>query len=110
MTLVEQMGGAIERAPGGGWMVRVPLRREDVRIEKRTVIAERLLIGQRQVRDVEHVEAELRRENLRVDGDDIDATQPLEATTRLDDGQRRPMTAHAHDTLAGNGMEQEPLR
>ncbi|GAC1318426.1 MAG: hypothetical protein NVSMB2_13230 [Chloroflexota bacterium] len=110
MMAEDPLGAAIERSTGGGWVVRVPLRREDIQIEKRTVIAERLLIGLRQVPDVERVEAELRRERLRVEGDDVDATQPLEATTRLDRGDRRRMMAPAQDTLAGNGMEQEPLR
>lgn len=110
MTAEDRLEAAIERASDGGWVVRVPLRREDVRIEKRTVIAERLLIGRRQVQDVERVDAEVQRERLRVNGDDVDATLPLETTTRLDQREHRSTMAPAQDTLAGNGMEQQPLR
>ena len=79
-----------------GWHIRLPLRREEVRIDKRTVVAERVVIRRASVDDVRHVEAELKRERLRVDSHDADATQPLE----------RP--PH-HDTLAGSGMDQDPL-
>ena len=85
----------IERV-AGGWHIRLPLRREDVRIDKRTVVAERVVIRRASVEDVRRVEADLKRERLRVDSHDPDATQPLETP------------AH-HDTLAGSGMDQDPL-
>jgi stress response protein YsnF len=85
----------IERT-ANGWYIRLPLRREDVRIDKRTVVAERVVIRHASVEDVRRVEADLKRERLRVDSHDPDATQPLE----------KP--AH-HDTLAGSGMDQDPL-
>ena len=85
----------IERT-ANGWSIRVPLRREEVVVDKRTVLAERVVIRRSAVEDVRHVEAAVKRERLRVDSHDPDATQPLE----------RP--PH-HDTLAGSGMDQEPL-
>jgi uncharacterized protein (TIGR02271 family) len=88
------MDAHIERTPGG-WHIRLPLRREEVRIDKRTVVAERVMIRRASVEDVRRVETSVKRERLRVDTQDPDATQPLE----------RP--AH-HDTLAGSGMDQDP--
>jgi uncharacterized protein (TIGR02271 family) len=85
----------IERT-ANGWYIRLPLRREDVRIDKRTVVAERVVIRRASVEDVRRVEADLKRERLRVDSHDTDTTQPLETP------------AH-HDTLAGSGMDQDPL-
>ena len=82
-----------------GWSIRVPLRREEIRIEKRTVIGERVLIRRRPVADVERVKAQLKREELSVEGHAMDTTQPLDTTTRM-----------PHDTLAGSGMEQETTR
>jgi uncharacterized protein (TIGR02271 family) len=77
----------IERAENG-WSIRLPLRREELRAEKRTVVAERLLIRRKEVADVAHLEATVRREELRVSGSetpvhDLDVTQPLDTTTRL---------------------------
>jgi stress response protein YsnF len=87
---------AVERS-GQSWTIRLPLRREELRVEKRTVIAERLIIRPQVVPDVARVEANLRREELRVEGDDqppvqhpvrerrrdLEETLPLDATTRL---------------------------
>lgn len=110
MSAQDQFEAAVERAASGGWVVRVPLRREDVRLEKRTVIGERLLIGRRQVEDVEHVEADLRRERLRVEGEDIDATQSPEATTRLDRGAHQQAVASADDHNAAERTGPESQR
>ena len=85
----------IERT-AGGWSIRVPVRREEVTVDKRTVVAERVVIRRSAVEDVRHVDASLKRERLRVDAHDADATQPLAPSPH-------------HDTLAGSGMEQEPL-
>ena len=85
----------LERTPDG-WHIRLPLRREEVQIDKRTVVSERVVIRRAAVGDVRQVSANVKREQLRVDEHDADATQPLE----------RP--PH-HDTLAGSGMEQDPL-
>ena len=93
--MVSSLEARIERT-ASGWSIRVPLRREEVVVEKRTVLAERVVIRRSAVEDVRHVDATVKRERLRVDSHDPDATQPLE----------RP--PH-HDTLAGSGMEQEPL-
>jgi uncharacterized protein (TIGR02271 family) len=85
----------IERT-ASGWSIRVPLRREEVVVDKRTVLAERVVIRRAAVEDVRQVEADVRRERLRVESHDADATQPLESPRH-------------HDTLAGSGMDQEPL-
>lgn len=111
MSAQTQFEGVVERAPSGGWLIRVPLRREDVRLEKRTVIAERLVISRRQVQDVEQVQADVRREQLRVDGDDIEATQPLETTTRLDrEAHRERLVSSTHDSVAAERTQSERLR
>ncbi|HEY0584131.1 MAG TPA: DUF2382 domain-containing protein, partial [Chloroflexota bacterium] len=60
---------AVERS-GQSWTIRLPLRREELRVEKRTVIAERLIIRRQTVADVARVQANVRREELRVEGDD----------------------------------------
>ena len=65
----------IERT-ANGWYIRLPLRREDVRIDKRTVVAERVVIRRASVEDVRRVEADLKRERLRVDSHDPDAMGP----------------------------------
>lgn len=90
----------VERTDGG-WSIRLPLRREEVRLEKRTVIGERLVIRRARVPDVARVQGDIKREQLRVDErstpHDRDATAPIDV-------------AEPHDTLAGSGMDQDPLR
>lgn len=94
-----------------GWAIRLPLRREEVRVEKRTVVAERVHIRRQAVQDVEHVTGDIRREQLRVESDDaehprgrrggdLEVTQPLDTTTPL----------RHHGTLAETGLDDEPLR
>ena len=88
----------IERT-GQCWTIRLPLRREELRVEKRTVIAERLVIRRQTVADVARVQANVRREELRGEGDDrhplrgrrrdLEETLPLDATTRLGARQDR---------------------
>ena len=91
----EPLDAHLERTPDG-WQIRVPLRREDVQIEKRTVVGERVVVRRAAVNDVRQVSTDLKREQLRVHEHDADATQPIE----------RPLH---HDTLAGSGMDQDPL-
>ena len=86
-----------------GWAIRLPLRREEVRLEKRTVVGERVVIRRARVPDVERIQSNVKREQLRIEEQELarphdpDATQPIEV-------------APPHDTRAGTGMEQEPLR
>lgn len=49
--------------------VHVPLYKDEVIVEKRTVPKEELVVKKHQVTDTEHVEADLRRERADVDGD-----------------------------------------
>jgi len=90
----------IERTQSG-WSIHLPLRREDVSLDKRTVVGEEVVVRRAREADVQRVQADIRREVPRVERfdkarHDLDATQPLEPT-------------HPHDTLAGSGMEQDPL-
>ena len=85
----------IERTPEG-WHISLPLRREEVRIDKRTVVAERVVIGRATLDDTPRVDAGVKRERVRIDAQNPDATQPLAAPPH-------------HDTLAGSGMDQDPL-
>jgi stress response protein YsnF len=86
-----------------GWSIRLPLRREEVRLEKRTVVGERVVVRRARVSDVARIQGTIKREELRVEEhdprrpEDLDASQPIEV-------------ARPHDTLAGTGMEQEPRR
>ena len=75
MTVPERLRteARIERTENG-WSIHLPVRREEVSLEKRTVAGEEVVIRR----------------------PDLDATQPLEPT-------------HSRDTLAGTGMEQDPL-
>jgi uncharacterized protein (TIGR02271 family) len=50
-----------------GWEIRLPLRREVVRVEKRVVVAEEVTIGRERHTEERRVEATARRERLRVD-------------------------------------------
>lgn len=47
--------------------IRIPLREEEVRIEKDTVVNEEVSIGKRAVTDTRHVAADAKREELRVE-------------------------------------------
>ena len=62
----------VERTPasgdiGEGEEVRVPLREEQVRAEKETVVTEEVNIGKRPVQETEQVSGTVRREEARVD-------------------------------------------
>jgi uncharacterized protein (TIGR02271 family) len=80
-----------------GWSIRLPLRREEIVVDKRTVVGERVVIRRAAVDDVRRVEASVRREELRTDLDHVDRERVID----------RP-AAH-RDTLAASGMDQEPL-
>src|SRR5437763_8332582 len=51
----------------GGWEVRLPLRAEQIALEKCTVVAERVTIRHNQVTDVVRVNDTIAREELQVD-------------------------------------------
>lgn len=43
-----------------GWRIRLPIRREEITIEKRTVVFEEVEIRREQVEDVAHIEEAVR--------------------------------------------------
>jgi uncharacterized protein (TIGR02271 family) len=54
---------------GGSQEIRIPLSEDKVRLEKQPVVREEVSVGKRQVAGVETVNADVRREELRVDPD-----------------------------------------
>jgi stress response protein YsnF len=69
----------VERTADGGWRITVPLRAERVRADRETVVREEVVLRPRVISDVERVEGEVAREELRVDVQgDLEATQPIE--------------------------------
>jgi len=48
-----------------GWSIRLPVRAERVTVSKEVVVRERVVVRRGKVADVAHVEAEVRREELR---------------------------------------------
>jgi uncharacterized protein (TIGR02271 family) len=62
-----------DRPIGEGETVRVPVREEQVRVEKETVVAEELEVGKRSVHETEQVSGTVRREEARVEREgDVD--------------------------------------
>jgi len=68
---------------GEGEEIRIPLTRERVNVEKRTVAREDVTIGKRRVEDTEHVSDTVRREELRVEDTGIDTTADEDASRRV---------------------------
>ena len=62
--------GEIETLPDGS--VSVPLFEEELVITKRLVVRERVIIRKRTTTDEHRVEADLRRERIEIEGDDIE--------------------------------------
>jgi uncharacterized protein (TIGR02271 family) len=57
---------------GSGEDIRIPLTEERVRLEKRPVVREEMLVGKREVTDSETLSDSTRHEELRVDGDNVE--------------------------------------
>jgi uncharacterized protein (TIGR02271 family) len=68
----------VERRPGSsapvsassiapGQEIRIPVKEEQVNVQKQTVVAEEVSVGKRKVRDTEHVDETLRKEEIKVD-------------------------------------------
>ena len=72
----------------GGWSIRLPLRAEDVAVDKRTVVAETVTVRRGQVEEVIQRDETIRRERLR-----IETEGNLEVTRSVDPGR-----ASADDT------------
>jgi len=56
--------------PAQGWQARLPVRAEAVTITKELVVYERAVVRRGQVRDVQHFEASVKQERLKVEVDD----------------------------------------
>jgi hypothetical protein len=81
-------GVAPTRTPGGlplqstpgvqelGWSIRLPVRAEQVVVEKQLVVRERVVVPRRELNDLAHVDARVRREELQVDLDDTAHLSP----------------------------------
>lgn len=50
-----------------GQEIRIPVREDQVSVEKRTVVAEEVSIGKRQVQDTQHIDETLRKEEIKVE-------------------------------------------
>ena len=61
----------VERTADGGEIVRVPIVREELVVERRPVVKEVIVIRKRAAREEQVVEADLRRERLEVDRRDL---------------------------------------
>jgi len=73
----------IERRPASGTAsssdirqgeeIRIPVKEEQVRVDKETVVKEEVSVGKRKVQDTEHVSGDVRREEVRVEQEgDVD--------------------------------------
>jgi len=76
----EDDSGQIETLPDGS--ISVPLFEEELVVTKRTVLRERVIIRKETVTDWQTVEAELRREHVSFDTDDL----PAGSVEETDDG------------------------
>lgn len=50
-----------------GQEIRIPVKSEQVNVRKETVVAEEVTVGKRRVRDTEHIDETLRREEIKID-------------------------------------------
>lgn len=90
---------AAEEATADGRIIRLPLRAEQVRVEKQTVIRERVVVRSRHVEEVARVAAPVRRERLRVETKmDADAER---SDTEPRDAPRQPAQGSAGSESAG---------
>lgn len=70
-----------------GWRVRLPVRAEHIRIDKRTIVAEEVIVRTAPVQDTVQFNETVRREELRVEADEdayVDVTQPFDGAPRRD--------------------------
>ena len=73
---------------GQGWVIRLPVRAEEVMVTKEVVVRERVVLRRRELDDVARVEATVRRERLQVA-----TTGPVDVVDVAEDGLsgiRRP--------------------
>ena len=80
--------GAARSRSGQGWVIRLPVRAEEVMVTKEVVVRERVVLRRRELDDVARVEATVRRERLQVA-----ITGPVDVVDVVEDdlgGIRRP--------------------
>jgi Domain of unknown function (DUF2382) len=80
--------GAARSRSGQGWVIRLPVRAEEVMVTKEVVVRERVVLRRRELDDVARVEATVRRERLQVA-----TTGPVDVVDVVEDdlgGIRRP--------------------
>ena len=58
---------ATRTVDGKGWLIRLPVRAEHVTVSKKVVVCERVSVRRQLVPELARVEAEIRRERLRLD-------------------------------------------
>jgi Domain of unknown function (DUF2382) len=75
-----QTEAVLERTDDG-WSIRLPVRSEAIHIRKRVVVSERVLVHRVVRSEIEHLDATIRREKLRVDTPSYDA---LDASARAE--------------------------
>jgi hypothetical protein len=59
-----------------GWSVRLPVRAEQVSVDKQVVVYERVQVGRHEVQDQVRLHANIRKEELRVAADDNARVSP----------------------------------
>jgi hypothetical protein len=66
-----------------GWSIRLPVRAERVTVSKDVVVRERVVVRRREIADVAHMEAEVRREELRTSTEgEIEVVDTEDESTR----------------------------
>ena len=70
------LGVTVERTADGEEIIRVPIVREELVVERRPVVKEVLVIRKRAAHDDRVIEADLRRERVDVDRTDLDRGEP----------------------------------
>ena len=70
-----------------GWSIRLPVRAEEVVVQKQVVVCERVVVRRRESNDLAHKDGRIRREQLKVD---VEGTAHVSTTPgSVDDGEVR---------------------
>jgi len=66
-----------------GEEIRIPVKEEQVNVEKETVAKEEVRVGKRRVQETEHVSGDVRKEDVRIEKEgDVDVNQPTNKKKR----------------------------
>lgn len=89
---------AADFAPGE--VIRIPLREEQVVVEKRPVVREEVRVGKRVVQETERVDGEVRKEEVRIERIECEANGSVPAAVRgAEEAQPRGARALSEDGL-----------